>query len=429
MRVYVLSKSGVPLMPCHPARARQMLREGRAMIHRAAPLVIRLKDRTEGETQAVRLKLDPGSKTTGIALVRQAPSGDLAVLNLMELAHRGRQISEALTARRSMRRRRRGNLRYRAPRFLNRGNKSQGWIAPSLLHRVDTAMTWVRRLQRWAPIAAISSELVRFDTQALDNPDIEGAQYQQGTLAGYEVREYLLEKWGRACAYCAAKDIPLQIEHIQPKARGGSNRISNLTLACRCCNEAKAAQPIEAFLARKPDLLGRILAQAKRPLKDAAAVNATRWVLAQRLQASGLPLEMASGGRTKFNRSRLQVPKTHALDAACVGAFGNLLHWQQPTLHIQCMGRGSYKRTLLTKHGFPRGYIMRRKQVHGFQTGDLVKAQVPQGKKAGTYKGRVAVRATGSFNIKTGNGVVQGISYRHCSLIQRGDGYGYFINR
>lgn len=414
-------------MPCHPARARQMLREGRAVIHRTTPMVIRLKDRTDGDTQAVRLKFDPGSKTTGIALVRQTPSADLAVLNLMELAHRGHQISEALTARRQMRRRRRGSLRYRAPRFLNRGNKARGWVAPSLQHRVDTAVAWVHRLQRWTPIAAISSELVRFDMQALDNPDIEGAQYQQGTLAGYEVREYLLEKWGRACAYCGAKDTPLQIEHIQPKVRGGSNRISNLTLACQCCNEAKAAQPIEAFLAKKPDVLRRILAQAKRPLKDAAAVNATRWALVNRLQATGLPVEMASGGRTKFNRSRLQVPKTHALDAACVGAFGSLLRWRQPTLHIKCTGRGSYQRTRLTKHGFPRGYLMRSKQVHGFQTGDLVKAQVPQGKKAGAYRGRVAVRATGSFNIQTGNCVVQGISYRHCSLIQRGDGYGYLM--
>lgn len=414
-------------MPCHPARARQMLREGRAVVHRTTPFVIRLKDRSEGDTQPVLLKFDPGSKTTGIALVRQEPSGDQAVLNLMELAHRGHQISEALTARRQMRRRRRSNLRYRAPRFLNRGNKPQGWIAPSLEHRVDTAMAWAHRLQRWAPIVAISSELVRFDMQAMDNPEIEGAQYQQGTLAGYEVREYLLEKWARQCAYCAAKDTSLQIDHIQPKARGGSNRISNLTLACRCCNEAKAAQPIEAFLAKKPDVLRRILAQAKRPLKDAAAVNATRWELVKQLRSTGLPVEMASGGRTKFNRLRLEVPKTHALDAACVGTFGSLLHWKQPTLRIKCTGRGSYQRTRLTKHGFPRGYLMRSKQVHGFQTGDLVKAQVPHGKKAGAYKGRIAVRASGSFNVQTGNGVVQGISYRHCSLIQRGDGYGYLM--
>ncbi|KLR58012.1 RNA-guided endonuclease IscB [Diaphorobacter sp. J5-51] len=426
MRVFVLAQRGQPLMPCHPARARQLLRQGKAVVHRTMPLVIRLKDRLEGDTQPVRLKLDPGSKGTGLALVREQPSGTLAVLHLFELAHRGRQISEALTARRQMRRRRRGNLRHRAPRFMNRGNKSKGWLAPSLRHRVDTTLAWVTRLQRWTPLTAVSSELVRFDMQALQNPEISGIEYQQGTLAGYELREYLLEKWGRQCAYCGAQDTPLQIEHIRPRANGGSNRVSNLTLACQCCNQKKAALPVEVFLAHRPDALRRILAQARRPLKDAAAVNATRWALANALKGTGLPLELSSGGRTKFNRARLGVPKTHALDAACVGEFSALTGWNQPTLHLQCTGRGSYQRTRLDKFGFPRGYLMRQKQVKGFQTGDLVKAQVPAGKKAGAHRGRVAIRATGSFNIQTGTGVVQGISHRHCRLIQRADGYGYF---
>jgi 5-methylcytosine-specific restriction endonuclease McrA len=218
-----------------------------------------------------------------------------------------------------MRRRRRGNLRYRAPRFLNRGNKGQGWIAPSLQHRVDTTLAWVQRIRRWAPVTGVSQELVRFDMQAMQTPGIEGIEYQQGTLAGYELREYLLEKWGRQCAYCGAQNVPLQIEHIQPKARGGSNRASNLSLACRCCNEKKAALPVEAFLAKRPEVLKRILAQAQRPLRDAAAVNTTRWALANALKATGLPVELASGGRTKFNRVHQGVPKTHALDAVCVG--------------------------------------------------------------------------------------------------------------
>ncbi|MFN2411424.1 MAG: HNH endonuclease, partial [Halomonas sp.] len=97
----------------------------------------------------------------------------------------------------------------------------------------------VNRLRGLAPITAISQELVRFDLQKLENPEISGIEYQQGNLLGYEIREYLLEKWGRECAYCTATDTPLQIEHIAPKASGGSNRISNLTLACHDCNQEK----------------------------------------------------------------------------------------------------------------------------------------------------------------------------------------------
>jgi hypothetical protein len=273
----------------------------------------------------------------------------------------------------------------------------------------------------------VSVERVKFDMQALERPGISGVEYQQGTLAGYELREYLLEKWQRRCAYCDAQGLPLQIEHIRSKARGGSDRVSNLTLACRSCNEAKGTQDVREMLAHDPQRLRRLLAHAKAPLADAAAVNATRWALWRRLVATGLPVEAASGGRTKFNRTRLGLPKTHALDAACVGEVGSIANWRQPVLAIKATGRGSYRRTLLTKHGFPRGYLTRRKRHFGFATGDLVRAVVPAGKHAGVHVGRVAVRASGSFDLQTATGGRQGISYRHCTRLQRNDGYGYAV--
>ncbi len=435
--VLVLDRSGKPLMPCSEKRARLLLARDRARVHRVLPFVIRLVDRTQSDCalQPLRIKLDPGSKTTGLALVREnetinPATGEIqreaAVLNLFELVHRGRQISEALTARRQMRRRRRtANLRYRAPRFLNRGNKQRGWLAPSLQHRVDTTLAWVTRLQRWAPVTGIAQELVRFDLQQLQNPEISGVEYQQGTLAGYEAREYLLEKWGRQCCYCGAKDTPLNIEHIVPRSKGGTNRVSNLAIACIPCNTRKGAKRIEEFLAGKPERLAKIKVQQKRPLKDAAAVNATRWSLFNALKATGLPVVTGSGGQTKYNRHRLAIPKTHALDAACVGHIDAIRGWRKPALNIKCSGRGTYQRTRLDKFGFPRGYLMREKSIKGFRTGDMVMATVPNGKKAGIHVGRVAVRASGSFNIQKQGAVVQGISYKHCRVVQRGDGFGY----
>jgi 5-methylcytosine-specific restriction endonuclease McrA len=438
MAVFVLDRKQAPLMPCSEKRARKLLAVGRAHVHRLLPFAIRLVDRTAVDCafQPINIKLDPGSKTTGIALVRESETLDAAtgeistvanVLSLFELVHRGRQISEALSARRQMRRRRRGKLRHREPRFLNRGNKGRGWLAPSLQHRIDTTLAWVGRLRQLAPVTAIAQELVRFDMQKMENPEIAGALYQQGTLAGYEVREYLLEKWGRKCAYCGAKDVPLNLDHAHAKARGGSNRVSNLVLACVPCNNKKAARDMREFLARDPARLARIEAQLKRPLKDAAAVNATRWALCHALNASGLPVMTGSGGLTKFNRTRLGIPKTHALDAVCVGMVDAVVHWRKPTLTLKATGRGSYQRTRLDAYGFPRGYLTRKKRIHGFQTGDMVKASVAKGKKIGEYTGRVAVRATGSFNMQTQQGVVQGISHKHCRVIQRADGYGYSL--
>jgi 5-methylcytosine-specific restriction endonuclease McrA len=426
LSVFVLDRHKKPLMPCSQKRARLMLERGRARVHRLHPFTVRLVDRVVADSvlQPIAVKLDPGSKTTGIAAVREGG----AVLFLGELQHRGKQISEALTARRAMRRRRRGNLRYRPARFNNR-TKPKGWLAPSLQHRVDTVSSWVARLRRALPVTSIATELVRFDMQLLENPDISGVGYQQGTLAGYELREFLLNKWDRACAYCGVVNVPLQIEHIVCKARGGSNRESNLTLACQPCNQEKGAQPVEVFLAGRPAVLARIKATAKRPLKDAAAVNATRWSLFNRLKQTGLPVTTGSGGRTKWNRSRLGIPKTHALDAACVGEVDALSGWGVPSLSIKATGRGSYCRTNLDRFGFPRGYLTRRKRIKGFQTGDMVRAIIEKGKHAGTWVGRIAVRATGSFKLHAAGRVLDGISHRHCTVTSRADGYSFALSR
>jgi len=77
------------------------------------------------------------------------------------------------------------------------------------------------------------------------------------------------------------------------------------------------------------------------------------------------------------------------------------------------------------RFGFPRTSAKQVKRVHGFQTGDMVQADVPTGKKAGVYLGRVAIRTSGSFNLKTANATIQDISHRYCNLLQRADGYSY----
>lgn len=285
-------------------------------------------------------------------------------------------------------------------------------------------MAIVDRLRKFAPVNAISMELVRFDTHLMQNPEIKGVEYQQGELAGYEVREYLLQKWGRESIYCDVKNVPLQREHIVPRAMGGSNRVSNLGIACEKCNQMKGSSDIRQFV-KDVNRLKTIVDQAKAPLKDAATVNSTRWALKNALRSTGLRLETATGGRTKWNRTRFAMAKTHPLDAACVGIVNSISGWEKPTLVIQAMGRGSYQRTPLNTFGFPSGKPSQAKKVFGFQTGDMVRALVRKGKKSGNHVGRVALRVTGSFNIQTINGTVQGISHKYCKTIQRNDGFAY----
>lgn len=256
--VFVLDTTKKPLTPCSPARARALLRDGRAAVWRTVPFMIILKRAMpDAVIKPMTLKIDPGSRTTGMALV----DSENRVVFAAELTHRGRAIKSALDSRRMLRRGRRSRkTRYRAARFNNRV-RAEGWLPPSLQHRIETTLTWVNRFSRWAGITEIAVERVKFDMQQMNNPDIAGVEYQQGTLAGYSAREYLLEKWGRQCAYCGTGNTPLQIEHIQPRAKGGTNNISNLTLACEPCNRRKGTKDIADFLSNKPDVLKRIRAQ------------------------------------------------------------------------------------------------------------------------------------------------------------------------
>ena len=191
--VFVLATDRTPLDPTTLQRADQLLKCGRASVFRKYPFTIILHDRTAAEsvTHSYRVKLDPGSKTTGIAVVAEDNG---KVVWAGELTHRGQHIRDALRSRKAIRRvRRQRKTRYRQPRFLNR-RRREGWLTPSLQHRVDTTLTWVKRLRRFVPITAISMELVRFDMQVMENAEVSGVAYQQGTLAGYEVREYLVRR-------------------------------------------------------------------------------------------------------------------------------------------------------------------------------------------------------------------------------------------
>ncbi len=424
-KVLVIDTEKRPLDPIHPAQARQLLRNKKAAIFRRFPFTLILKESCpEALVQPLRLKIDPGAKFTGIVIVNDA-TGDIVLA--AELQHRGFEIKESLRARRQLRRGRRNRkTRYRQPRFDNR-RRPDGWLPPSLMSRVYNIDTWVMRLSKYANITAISQELVKFDTQIMQNPEIRGDEYQQGTLAGYETRQYLLEKWGRDCVYCGKPGLKLQVEHIQAKAKGGSDRISNLTLSCEACNLKKGTQDLKEFLKKDPERLEKISAQAKKPLADTAAVNATRFKLLETLKATGLPVETDSGGLTKFNRTTRNLEKTHWIDAACVGASTpeklNIkgIH----SLLIKASGHGTRQMCGTDKHGFPTRHRT-LKQIHfGFQTGDIIKATVTKGKKVGTYIGRVLCRATGSFDISTTSGRVTGISHKYCSPIQKKDGYSY----
>lgn len=417
--VFVIDTNKNPCLAVHPAEARILLKTGKAAVFKRMPFTIILKEPRPPTEKRYRIKIDYGSRHTGLALL----DGN-NVMWLGQIEHRT-NVRELLDKRRGCRRRRRSaNLRYRQPRFLNRATP-KGWLAPSLMSRVGNIETWVKRLCAISPVSDISYENVKFDTQLLQNKDIEGVQYQQGELWGYEVREYLLERRGRKCAYCGKENVPLEIEHIVPKSRGGSNRVSNLTLACHKCNKAKGNMTAEEY--GHPE----VQKQVQKPLRDAAIVTATRWKVYNVLQKTGLHVECGTGGRTKYNRVKLGLPKEHYYDACCVGVStpDNLFMKTDDVLIIKAKGRGKHCRTLVNASGFPRGHMVRQKQFFGFTSGDFCKANVLSEKKIVVYKGRVACRKTGKFVICTEQGRIDGINHKWFVALQKSDGYEYIAER
>lgn len=420
--VFVLDKHKKPLMPCSEKRARQLLERGKAVIHQKNPFTIRLKDRTAEESsfQPLRLKLDPGSKITGIAVLREGNEEEGVVIYIGELHHR-LGIKQRLDSRRGIRRSRRNRkTRYRKPRFNNR-RRSKGWLPPSLQSRVDQVLNIVKKFSRLLPITAMSTENVKFDTQKLENAEISGVEYQQGTLFGYEVKEYLLEKWGRKCIYCGRENIPLQVEHIVPKSRGGTDRVSNLTLSCVECNQKKGPKTAEEFG------FFEVQVEAGRPLKDAAMMNATRWKLYRSLKDMECLVEYGSGALTKYNRIQRGFSKTHGYDAVCVGK--STPKTIKMGTHYLCiwksLGRGHRRLCKTDKFGFPKNHRQNKKLYFGFQTGDFVIAEISRGKYQGIWRGSVIVRRAGYFDMKSASGdkICQGISHKYFRVLQRKTGW------
>ncbi len=414
--VFVIDTNKKPLNPVHPARARELLTQSKAAVFRNYPFVIILRYAVEAKIiPEWELKIDPGSKTTGFALVKNNE-----VFWGLHLEHRGGLISKSLEQRANTRRNRRNRkTRYRKPGLPNQ-NKPEGWLASSLLHRVQTTETWVERILKYVPVRCIYVEQVKFDMQKIQNPEISGVLYQQGELQGYRVREYLLEKWQRQCAYCGKKDIPLQVEHITPKAKGGSDRVSNLCLACEKCNSYKGSRSIKDFLKNKPDVLNRVLKQAKLPLRDAAAVNATRNRSVQMLSTKLVPVIAGEGCQTKMNRINSELPKEHFLDAACVSdRLIKVVRRINKPLTAICKGQGGRQKAALNKYGYPIRHNPLR-PIKGWLSGDLAKRV-----ETGEF-GRVNPRSKSDwFNFTPFCGKALSVQMDKLKRVHRKDGYTY----
>ena len=433
----VFSSDGQPLMPTHPAKARKLMQKSRAVPHHVKGLFgIRLLDRTRDESsvQDVAINIDPGSQTTGIAVVTDDDNGQRTVLAALEIKHRAFNIKATLTRRRACRRTRRGRLRFRKPRFDNRLRKP-GTLPPSVDSlRADT-MRVVRILQTMYPVTLIRIERNKFDPQLMMNPDIQGIEYQRGTLFGWQVRAYILERDQGRCVYCRRSKVRLELDHVRPRAIG-ADRVDNLVACCRDCNIKKSNRPIEQFLADQHDLLERILTRFKHSaLASATHMNAVLPALIEDLRATGLRVNLTDAASVSWTRQQLNVRKTHCYDAVLQGRdFTAVNTLPSKVIELRPSNGRSKQKANVDRHGTPVGRPFRaqqrlprhrRKRSPATGHSDRHQRSGPQGigtgdtivldHKAGRSIGRAVIKVRGT-RVAVGK---QSASIAHARIIAR----------
>ncbi len=460
MLVHVINKHGQPLMPCSPRKARLLLKDGKAKLYKGKTgyFTIQLVHGSSGYKQPVTVGIDTGAKRTPIAAVSNGK-----VLYAKEIILRT-DVKKQLGDRRRYRRNRRNRLRYRKPRFDNRvktkcsrcgvnnvpkinkgkagratlcrpchGKKGQGQkphiLPPSVKNRADSILRDVEKLSYSLPIDKVIVETTSFDTQKMANPDIQGEEYQRGTLFGCEVWYYLINKFGNKCAYCkgASDNLKLELEHVQPESKGGTNKVSNLVVACRTCNEDKSSKSLsqwenalklqsesklrDARLRNIPKIRER--SYLKKGFQYSALTQSYKRYLLAELRASYYVTE-TTGAYTKYRRGVLKLAKSQINDALTIASDDDstdlpdgyivekLLKARRPAEYISPC-----------KPGHPIVKRPNTRERFGFRLWDRVECEGATGYVT-------AMRMSGSFRVATldGEKISAGKTYKKLNIIQ-----------
>ena len=450
--VPVLNTDGTPLAPTKPSRARRWIETGKAAKEwKHGLFAVRLVSHLEeAATPEISLNIDPGAKSTGIAVVVRQPNNETTAIAGFEIHHRGDQVSRRMTARRGHRRNRRSRLKRRPARFLNRTRKD-GWLPPSVLSKLSNITTTVRHLRDLFPISRVVIETNRFDPRLLRDPDVQGTDYQHSERGTMQVREYVLQRDNRTCQYqqkCRRKKAKrLEVDHIVPRSQGGTYRIDNLITVCKPCNEAKSNHHIENFLAKNPDRLKRVQQQLKKPMASATHMNQLVPLLLTALENTELPILQTDAVSTAHTRNKLGIPKSHVNDALCLAEPLKVNNLPERLTLINAVGHG--KRQMLStpsKYGTPRykkgpqgrqspyraycripraqqgfittpGHKLRQRRRQGITSGDLVSYQHPKDSKVQGYA------ALANRNSRVAAGKNKSVKTGQVTLLSRANGY------
>ena len=397
MLVYVLNNQGKPLMPCKPSRARKLLKENKAIVVKKEPFTIQFKYGSSNYKQEINLGVDCGSKMIGLSATTIKQELFSAELQLRS------DIVDLLSTRRQNRRTRRGRLRYRKARFLNRvGSKNKGWLAPNIENKIQSHFNIVDKIHQLLPITNIIVETASFDIQKINNPSISGKEYQEGDALGFwNTREYVLFRDGHKCCVKGCRETILNVHHIESRKTGGDSP-NNLITICKKHHDQYHNGKLKLNLKRG------------KSFRDSAFMGIMRWTFYNRLKEIYPNVEMTYGYITKNTRITNGLPKEHRVDARCIS--GNPLAKELDSWYFikqtRKHNRQIHKANILK--GGKKKLNQAIYEVKGFRLFDKVECN---GRKCFIF-GR---RTSGYFDLRDlkGNIIHRSASYKKLKLISR----------
>jgi 5-methylcytosine-specific restriction endonuclease McrA len=351
MIVYVISQEGKALMPTKRfGKVRRLLKEGKAKAVRTKPFTIQLLYETKGYTQPLYMGIDPGTKNIGVSVRKE--SGE--VLYLGEIETRSREVAEKMKersiARRARRRHQREKRKRRAKKtkkifesksfrikgrkeplvckeikpklvkFQNRKRK-KGWLTPTAKHLLESHKEIVKKIKNLLPIEKVKVEYGQFDIQKLENPEIQGKEYQNGRMKGYRnALEYVLSRDKHICQLCEKREGKMEVHHVVWKQEGGQDVPENLVTLCEKChakvhkNKKVKAKLAETFTGMEKKYVPATLLNTIMPFFY-------KWLESQFTEVS-----KTYGYETKEKRLSQKLTKSHALDAYLVSLDSELVH-------------------------------------------------------------------------------------------------------
>ena len=327
MCVYVINKNGNPLMPCKPAKAKHLLKAGKAKVIKRTPFTIKLLWDCEENTQEVVAGMDTGSKTIGCAAIA---NGKVVYQSEVQIRQ---DVSKKMEQRKMYRRNRRGRkTRYRKARWQNRASmRKEGRLTPSIKSKVNSHLREKKFVESILPVSNWKVETASFDIHKISNPDVKRWDYQKGNQKGfYNVKAYVLHRDGYQCQKCKTKKGKLHVHHVVFRSNGGTDSPENLIVLCSDCHDKLHKGEFE-------------IKGIRSKTKHATEVG----IVKSQLEKQFGDFEETFGYQTKFNREQiLKLPKTHYNDAVAICCEeGEIIDISSTVYFKKHVSKGDYQQT------------------------------------------------------------------------------------